>query len=137
MRRLPPLTHRLLAYPAGPPARLGELMSAVEPAKQRSIIQHMARDLLPILEKGLVDPHLLHRRARSLLLLLHKGTLCCRARAAAVGRARAGPGVCMLCFEKGAHCGSSHTTKQTNKHATRRLVAELLESSPAPLCAPS
>lgn len=45
----------------GPPAHLGDLMARVDSAKQRSIIQHMSKDLLPIMEKGLVDCPLVHR----------------------------------------------------------------------------
>ena len=48
---------------AGAPARLHDLMTHVDGAKQRSIIQHMSRHLIPIMEKGLVDCPLVHRRA--------------------------------------------------------------------------
>lgn len=36
-------------------------MARVDGAKQRSIIQHMSKDLIPIMEKGLVDCPLVHR----------------------------------------------------------------------------
>ncbi|PRW61613.1 pumilio-like protein 24 [Chlorella sorokiniana] len=45
----------------GAPAHLAELMARVDGAKQRSIIQHMSKDLIPIMEKGLVDCPLVHR----------------------------------------------------------------------------
>ncbi|PSC67267.1 pumilio-like protein 24, partial [Micractinium conductrix] len=45
----------------GTPAHLSDLMSRVDGAKQRSIIQHMSKDLIPIMEKGLVDCPLVHR----------------------------------------------------------------------------
>ena len=51
-------------HPAGAPAHLGDLMARVDGAKQRSIIQHMSKDLIPIMEKGLVDCPLVHRCAR-------------------------------------------------------------------------
>jgi len=43
-------------------------MVRVDTSKQRSIIQHMSKDLIPIMEKGLVDCPLVHRcvRARQL-----------------------------------------------------------------------
>ena len=46
---------------AGAPAHLADLMARVDGAKQRSIIQHMSKDLIPIMEKGLVDCPLVHR----------------------------------------------------------------------------
>ena len=58
---LPPACLPAPALPAGPPAHLGELFSRVDGAKQRSIIQHMSKDLIPIMEKGLVDCPLVHR----------------------------------------------------------------------------
>ncbi|KAI3432645.1 hypothetical protein D9Q98_004191 [Chlorella vulgaris] len=45
----------------GVPAHLGDLMPHVDGGKQRSIIQHMSKDLIPIMEKGLVDCPLVHR----------------------------------------------------------------------------
>lgn len=50
-----------LYYLAGAPAHLGDLMPRVDGSKQRSIIQHMSKDLMPIMEKGLVDCPLVHR----------------------------------------------------------------------------
>ena len=49
------------AITAGAPAHLADLMPRVDGAKQRSIIQHMSKDLIPIMEKGLVDCPLVHR----------------------------------------------------------------------------
>ncbi|KAL4423682.1 hypothetical protein ABPG75_000983 [Micractinium tetrahymenae] len=45
----------------GAPSHLADLMARVDGAKQRSIIQHMSKDLLPLMEKGLVDCPLAHR----------------------------------------------------------------------------
>lgn len=36
-------------------------MPRVDGSKQRSIIQYMSKDLMPIMEKGLVDCPLVHR----------------------------------------------------------------------------
>lgn len=58
--RLTPLPSPL-PRAAGTPAHLSDLMSRVDGAKQRSIIQHMSKDLIPIMEKGLVDCPLVHR----------------------------------------------------------------------------
>jgi pumilio homology domain family member 6 len=45
----------------GAPATLHSLLTAVEPAKRRSIIQHLASAISPVIEKGLVDCQLAHR----------------------------------------------------------------------------
>lgn len=45
----------------GAPSHLADLMARVDGAKQRAIIQHMSKDLLPLMEKGLVDCPLAHR----------------------------------------------------------------------------
>ena len=45
----------------GVPAHLSELLARVDGAKALAIIQHMAKDLVPIMEKGLVDCPLVHR----------------------------------------------------------------------------
>lgn len=58
------LSEHRLAFPtslAGAPAHLGDLMGRVDGGKQRSVIQHMSKDLIPIMEKGLVDCPLVHR----------------------------------------------------------------------------
>lgn len=46
---------------AGPPAHLADLLSTVDAAKQRSIVQHLAVAVNPVIEKGLVDCQLAHR----------------------------------------------------------------------------
>ncbi|PSC67012.1 pumilio-like protein 24 [Micractinium conductrix] len=53
----------LLRHPAGSHARPPTCLTScrVDGAKQRSIIQHMSKDLIPIMEKGLVDCPLVHR----------------------------------------------------------------------------
>jgi hypothetical protein len=56
---------RGVAVLAGVPAHLGDLMPHVDGGKQRSIIQHMSKDLIPIMEKGLVDCPLVHRCERA------------------------------------------------------------------------
>lgn len=43
------------------PARLSELFKTVDAAKQRLILQRMALQLTPIMEKAIVDPPLTHR----------------------------------------------------------------------------
>lgn len=48
---------------AGAPAHLGGLLAGVDTAKRRAVIQQLSRDLLPIMEKGLVDCPLVHRSA--------------------------------------------------------------------------
>lgn len=45
----------------GAPAHLADLLRAVDGAKRRSVVQHLAQDLVPVIEKGLVDPPLVHR----------------------------------------------------------------------------
>lgn len=56
-----PITCKQAPLPAGAPGRLADLMALVDAAKQRSIIQHMSKHLIPIMEKGLVDCPLVHR----------------------------------------------------------------------------
>ena len=45
----------------GPPARLGDLLRSVDPAKRRAVLQDLAKALVPIMEKGLVDSQIVHR----------------------------------------------------------------------------
>ncbi len=45
----------------GAPSSLEDLLSAVEPAKRRAIVQHLAGAISPVIEKGLVDCQLAHR----------------------------------------------------------------------------
>lgn len=45
----------------GAPASLQELLEAVDAPKRRSIIQHLAGAISPVIEKGLVDCQLAHR----------------------------------------------------------------------------
>ena len=54
---------------------LGQLMSHVDAAKRRAVLQHMTRSLLPILEKGLYHPPMLHRLLRDFLLCAPPATV--------------------------------------------------------------
>ncbi|GAB4820309.1 hypothetical protein N2152v2_007355 [Parachlorella kessleri] len=45
----------------GAPAHLPDLLAAVDGAKRRAVIQNLAREVVPLIEKGLVDPPLAHR----------------------------------------------------------------------------
>ena len=45
----------------GAPVSLSTLLSAVDASKRRSIIQHLAKAIYPVIEKGLVDCQLAHR----------------------------------------------------------------------------
>lgn len=53
----------LLNNTAGPPGKLKDLLASVDGAKARAIIQHLATELSPVLEKGLMDCQLAHRLA--------------------------------------------------------------------------
>lgn len=44
--------------------RLGDLLAS-EPLKRRSIIANLSANLIPIVEKGLVDASIAHRRVRA------------------------------------------------------------------------
>lgn len=45
------------------PESLTAVLSEADATKQRAVIQRLAIHLLPIMEKGLLDPVLSHRRA--------------------------------------------------------------------------
>ena len=48
------------------PAHLSDLLGTVDAAKRRIILQRMAVQLVPLMEKALVDPTLAHRQAPAL-----------------------------------------------------------------------
>lgn len=57
----------------GAPAHLSDLLAGVEPAKRRAVMTHMSQGLVPIMEKGLVDPPLVHRCDCVCLFFLSRG----------------------------------------------------------------
>lgn len=48
---------------ADAPSSLSELLAKVDPSGRRSIVRNMSIQLIPIMEKGILDPVLSHRRA--------------------------------------------------------------------------
>lgn len=54
----------LFENPKEVPHRLADIIK-VDPTKKRSVMVNMAVQLTPILEKGLVDPAIVHRHALS------------------------------------------------------------------------
>lgn len=46
---------------SGEAKRLPELMKELPPAKQKAVLRNMAQHAIPIMEKALVDPPLVHR----------------------------------------------------------------------------
>ncbi|PNH12802.1 Pumilio 24 [Tetrabaena socialis] len=56
-----------LSGEAGRLHSLKQLMAGVAPAKQRAIIQHMSKSLMPIMEKALLHPPITHRLVKDYL----------------------------------------------------------------------
>lgn len=63
---------------ADAPSSLSELLAKVDPSGRRSIVRNMSIQLIPIMEKGILDPVLSHRRAsqQHAILQLVKTNMC-------------------------------------------------------------
>ena len=47
------------------PASLGQVLEGADAAKRRAVLRNMSIELIPVMEKGIVDPVLSHRFVHS------------------------------------------------------------------------
>lgn len=55
------MIHPVCCVQGSIPASLKEVLAAADPVKKRQVLQSLTQHLIPIMEKGLVDPLLSHR----------------------------------------------------------------------------
>ena len=60
-RQWPVMRYSRLQEQADAPASLGEVLAGADAAKRRAVLRNLSIELIPIIEKGIVDPALSHR----------------------------------------------------------------------------